>query len=397
MTAYFIARQPILDASGKTFGYELLFRSGATNAYDCGVDGDTATARLLVNTVGDAGLQSIVGDSLAFFNLTGLFLERPEILDILDPERCVLEVLEDVEVTDAVVAGIEAMQAKGFTIALDDFVDPQRFERLLPLAQIVKYDITQHTMPELIKYREIDAAAGRLSLAERVETLKQFDVLKEAGFSYFQGYYFARPRIISGAKLPQNKITALELLRKINDPSISLDELAESISRDVSLSVRTLRYVNSPLCGMRAEVASIRHAVTMMGREPIRNWATLLAIGGMDDKPEQILKMVLTRARFCQLVAQRESLDDDGMYFTIGLLSMIDVLLDTGLEEALDMVFVNQSIRDQLLTGSGNGGQMLRSAAALERPQSELSDDLAELGPLYQQATSWSESTFQLM
>ena len=397
MTDYFIARQPILDASGNTFGYELLFRSGISESYDCAVDGDTATARVLVNTIGEAGLQSIVGDSLAFFNITGLFLERPEILDILDPERCVLEVLEDVVVTDAVVAGIEAMRAKGFTIALDDFVDPERFRRLLPLAHIIKYDITQHTTPELIEYRKIDAAAGRLSLAERVETVQQFDLLKAAGFSYFQGYYFAKPRIISGAKLPQNKIIALELLRKINDPSITIDELADSISQDVSLSVRTLRYLKSPLCAARSEVTSIRHAVVMIGREPIRNWATLLAISGMDDKPVQLLKMVLTRARFCQLVAQRESLDDDGMYFTIGLLSLIDVLLDTDLEEALNMVFINDSIRDQLLTGSGHGGQMLRSAAALERPYCDLDDDLAELGPLYQQASSWSESTFQLL
>lgn len=397
MTACYIARQPILDRSGNTYGYELLFRSTEKNAYDPTVAGDTATARVLVDTIVEVGLNSIVGPTMAFINLTQRFLECPDMLDILEPGRCVLEVLEDVEVTDAVVDGVNALRDKGHVIALDDFVDAEQFERLLPLVHIIKYDITQHSMNELANYRLKDAQAGRLSLAERVETLEEFEALSAAGFHYYQGYYFAKPRMISGTKLPQNKVAILQLLAQINNPASSIDDLAETLSHDVGLSVRTLKYVNSPICAMNSEVSSIRHAAVLLGREPIRNWVTLLVMTGMDDKPPELTKMALTRARFCQLYAQHQDLDNDAMYFTIGLLSLLGVLLDTELETALDQVSISSDMRDQLTKGEGEGGKMLMMLADLETPegQPDLTDQ--SIGPIYQDSIAWSETTFGLL
>ncbi len=397
MSAYYIARQPILDVHGDTYGYELLFRSTEKNAYDASVDGDTATARLLVNTLVEAGLENIVGSALAFVNLTQRFLENPEMLDVLQPGRCVLEVLETVTVSDEVVAGVEALRARGHIIALDDFVDVEQFQRLLPLAHIIKYDITQHSMEALAVHRLKDEKAGRLSLAERVETVDEFDALKAAGFHYYQGYYFAKPRMISGTKLPQNKVAVLQLLAQINDVSSTIDELAETISHDVALSIRTLKYVNSPLCALSAEVSSIRHAAVLLGREPIRNWVTLLVMTGMEDKPVELTKMALTRARFCQLVAKELGMGDDAMYFTIGLLSLLGVLMDTQLEEALEKVSINDDIRVQLLERSGAGGEMLQLVETHERPKVATEAVGTEHGRLYQQAISWSEQTFSLL
>ena len=397
MTACYIARQPILDRGGNTYGYELLFRSTEKNAYDPTVAGDTATARVLVDTIVEVGLNSIVGPTMAFINLTQRFLECPDMLDILEPGRCVLEVLEDVEVTDAVVDGVNALRDKGHIIALDDFVDAEQFERLLPLVHIIKYDITQHSMDGLANYRLKDAEAGRLSLAERVETLEEFEALSAAGFHYYQGYYFAKPRMISGTKLPQNKVAILQLLAQINNPASSIDDLAETLSHDVGLSVRTLKYVNSPMCAMSSEVSSIRHAAVLLGREPIRNWVTLLVMTGMDDKPPELTKIALTRARFCQLYAQHQGLDNSAMYFTIGLLSLLGVLLDTELETALDQVSISSDMRDQLTKGEGEGGKMLRMLADLETPegQPDLTDQ--SIGPIYQDSIAWSETTFGLL
>ena len=397
MSAYYIARQPILDVVGNTYGYELLFRSSQSNAYDANVDGDTATARVLINTILEAGLESIVGSALAFVNLTQRFLENPDILDLLQPGRCVLEVLEDVTVTDEVVAGVEALRAKGHIIALDDFVDVVQFQRLLPLAHIIKYDITQHTMQELAEHRLKDEQAGRLSLAERVETIDEFDALKAAGFHYYQGYYFAKPRMMSGAKVPQNKVAVLQLLAQINDPATTIEELAETISHDVALSVRTLKYVNSPMCALNAEVTSIMHATVMLGREPIRNWVTLLVMTGMDGKPAELTKMALTRARFCQLVAKERKLGSDAMYFTIGLLSLLGVLMDSELVDALEKVSISDDMRSQLLEQSGIGGEMLRTLEVHESARTDKNSGSAEFGFLYQEAIHWSEKTFGLL
>ena len=397
MTAFYIARQPILDAQGNTFGYELLFRSTEKNAYDFSIDGDTATARVIVDTIVEAGLDSIVGQAKAFVNLTQRFLENPEILDVLVPGRYVLEVLEDVQVTDGVVAGVKALIEKGHTIALDDFVDADHFERLLPLAHIIKYDITQHSSEQLVQYRLKDEAAGRLSLAERVETLEEFETLKVAGFQYYQGYYFAKPRMISGTKLPQNKIAILQLLAQINNPATSIDELAETLSHDVALSVRTLKYVNSPLCSMSTSVSSIRHAAVLLGRDPIRNWVTLLLMTGMDDKPVELTKMALTRARFCQMYAHHLTLDDEAMYFTIGLLSLLGVLMDTDLDTALEQVSISDEMRHQLISHSGEGGAMLKLLNRLETTEGRLQLDDQAIGPIYQSSIAWSEDTFGLL
>ena len=394
MTAFYIARQPILDNQGSTYGYELLFRSTEKNAFDPTIDGDAATASVLVNSIVEVGLDSIVGSSKAFINLTQKFIENPEMLDLLQPGSCVLEVLENVVVTDDVVAGVKALRERGHTIALDDFVDVEQFARLLPLAHIVKYDITQHSMEDLAKHRLKDAAAGRLSLAERVETLEEFEELKLAGFHYYQGYFFAKPKVISGNKLPQNKVAVLQLIAQFNDANTTIDELAETLSRDVSLSIRTLQFVNSPLCGFVNKVTSIRHAVVMLGREPIRNWVTLLAMSGIDDKPQELVKLALTRARFCQLVAMQKCLDDDAMYFTVGLLSLLGAMMDTELSVALEQITISEHVREQVLNGAGHGGQMLRLVEELEKPTPVLDVDNCSIGPLYQQAICWSEETF---
>lgn len=397
MTTFYIARQPILDVDGQTFGYELLFRSTEKNSYDPSVDGDTATARVLIDTIVEAGLESIVGRAKAFVNLTQRFLESPDMLDLLAPGRCVLEVLENVIVTDEVLAGVKALHAKGHTIALDDFVDPVQFAPLLPLTHIIKYDITQHSMEALQAYRLKDAKAGRLSLAERVETREQFETLKTFGFHYYQGYYFAKPLVVSGTKLPQNRVAMVQLLAQINDSSTTIEELADTLSRDVALSVRTLKYVNSPLCAMKTEVTSVRHAAVLLGREPIRNWLTLLVMTGMDGKPPELMKLVLTRARFCQLLAKERGLPDDAMYFTIGLLSMLGVLMDSELKVALENVSLSDDMRSQLLDGSGAGGDMLRLVSQLEKPEPDIEPGNAVIGPIYQSSISWSEQTFGLL
>ncbi|MFK7996900.1 MAG: EAL and HDOD domain-containing protein [Granulosicoccus sp.] len=397
MSTFYIARQPILDTQCQTFGYELLFRSTQKNAYDPGVDGDTATARVLVNTIVEAGLDSIVGNSLAFINLTQRFLENPDMLDLLEPGRCVLEVLEDVVVNDAVVAGVEALRAKGHTIALDDFVDPEQFAELMPMASIIKYDITQHSMDALASYRLKDEQGGRLSLAERVETLEQFETLKSFGFHYFQGYYFAKPCMISGKKLPQNKVAILRLLAQVNDLSTTIDQLADTLSHDVALSVRTLRYVNSPLSALSNEVTSIQHAAVLLGREPIRNWVILLVMTGIDDKPPELTKMALTRARFCQLLSKERALGEDAMYFTIGLLSLLGVFMGTELEDALAQVSISTDVRSQLVNGSGAGADMLKLVIQLEKADADMESGDEAVGPIYQQSISWAEQTFCLL
>ena len=304
-----------------------------------------------------------------------------------------LEVLETVDVSDEVVAGVQLLRDKGHLIALDDFVDEERFARLLPLAHIIKYDITQHSMEELARYCEIDAAAGRRSLAERVETHEEHEALTAFGFDYFQGYYFAKPKVLSGTKLPQNRLAMVQLIAEINDPDSSIDELAEIVGRNVSLGVRTLKYVNSPMSGLQTSVNSIKQATVLLGRSLIRNWVTLLIMTQMDDKPSELIKLALTRARFCQLKAQREGLDE-ARYFTLGLLSLLDVFMDSTMSDALDKVTLTEDMRQDLLNRYSVGGCLLSWVEGYEKGDTDaLADDDVSLatGKLYQDASRWAD------
>lgn len=398
MNAFYIARQPILCASGESFGYELLFRSSDSNAFDPSVDGNRATSSVLYNAIVQIGLDTLVGDALAFINLTDRFLEEPELLALLPPGRCVLEVLETVTVTDQVVAGVDQLRSAGHLIALDDFVDEVQFERLLPLADIIKYDLTQHSMDALATYCAKDAANGRRSLVERVETHEEFEQLRKFGFDYFQGYFFAKPKIISGAKIPQNRVALMQLMAEVNNPNATIHDVADIVGRDVSLGVRTLKYVNSPMNGLRAEVTSIQHATVLLGLEMIRNWVTLLIMSEMDDKPSELMKLALTRGRFCQLIAKEDGLDD-ARYFTLGLLSLLDVFMDQNLEEALSAVTVNEDMSSELLNRTGPGGRMLDRLAELEQgdTSSDPTPDDMRFGQVYQAAVLWCEETSNLL
>lgn len=339
-----------------------------------------------------------MGKGLAFINLTNRFFENTELLDLVPPGLCVLEVLETVEVTDEVVQGVKKLRAAGHMIALDDFEDDERFERLLPLADIIKYDITQHTVEELALRRETDLAAGRLSLAERVETHEEFETLSGYGFNYFQGYYFAKPKIISGSKLPANRVALIQLIAEINNPESSIDDLAEIVGRDVSLSVRTLRYVNSPINGLSTTVSSIKQAAVLLGRSLIRNWVTLLVMSKVDDKPSELIKLALIRARFCQLLAVEENADD-ARSFTFGLLSLLDAFMGSTMVDALSQVALSDDMRDELLNGNGDGGRMVRWAEILEQGGTdgipEESIDLAS--HLFRDATLWADEIVGLL
>lgn len=396
MPSYFIGRQPILDAMENTIGYELLFRSSTDNTYDPTIDGDSATARVLINSILESGLHSLIGSQLAFINCTNLFLENPDLLDLLPPEQCVLEVLETVVVTDKLVAGIKKLRNKGFSIALDDYNNNASFDRLKPLADIIKYDLTQYNLDVLAEFREKDNANDTKSLVERVEHREDFYTLKDAGFNYFQGYYFAKPLVISGSRLSPSKLTVLQLLSEINDPRSNINDIARIVSRDASLGIRTLKYVNSPITGLSATVKSVKHATVLLGRATIRNWVSLMVMTDLAEKPAELVKMALIRARFCQLMAREERLKEEGMYFTIGLLSLIDALTDTRLEVALHEIKLDTDMIVQMTERSGVGGYMLNTVELLEKPETYRNHQLELQHALkpYRSALQWAEQAY---
>ncbi len=369
MNDIFIGRQPIYDRKQGVYAYELLFRSAHSNAADI-TDGDQATSDVIVNTFMEIGLDNIVGDKLAFINLTRAFFVDETTIS-LPRERVVLELLEDIEADEEVVAGVTRLSQQGYSIALDDFIYHESLQPLVELADIIKIDIMALSQDEIRDHvAQLRQHPLRL-LAEKVETRDEFDFCMELGFDYFQGYFFAQPKIIRSQRLPNNRLAILKLMSRLQDPEITPTELEELIARDVAFSYKILRYVNSAAVALPRQIESIRQAVVILGMSTIRSWTTLLAMSQVDDKPTELVVTAMIRARMAENMAHARNESGTDVYFTVGLFSALDALMDNSMEEILTQLPLADHIADALLHYKGSHGKTLSCVLAYERGQWE--------------------------
>ncbi len=366
MSKVFIGRQAIFNAEQEVIAYELLFRSDdLTNAAQF-IDGDKATSEVILNTFTEIGLQQIVGKLPPFINFGRSFLLNTHFLPQL-PKHTVIEVLEGIEVDEILLQTLRSLSERGYKIALDDFLYHPQLEPLVELANIIKLDLSQIEMAEMPQHIAQIRRPDLKLLAEKVETHAQFEACKALGFDYFQGYFLCKPQIIEGRKLPTNKIGVLRLLAKLQDPEINLGELETLIKSDVSMSYRLLKYVNSAEMARRREISSIHDAIMLLGWQSIRRIATLVALSRIDDKPRELMIMSLIRAHMCESLGGNQQIFDVNYYFTVGLFSTLDAMLDLPMAQILEDISLSSELRNALLRHEGPLGQMLRCTLQYER------------------------------
>lgn len=395
----FVARQPIFDRQQQIFAYELLFRQGQVNAYTA-TDGDQATSNVIVNSLWLIGLNTLTHGKRAFINFTANLLKN-EVVTILPREQVVVEILETVEPTAEVVGVCQKLRERGFQLALDDFVFEPRFEPFLEIADIIKVDFTTTNMVEQQRLIERCKGMGIRFLAEKVETRAQYEQAMAMGYSYFQGYFFSKPVVVKGQDIPSSKAIGFRVLQELNSVPIELERLEYLIGRDVSLSYKLLKLINSPVFGLRSEMRTIRQALVMLGTKETVKWASLmLARGIAEDKPGELVLISVIRARFCELLmAEAGHKRDSSDAFLMGLFSLIDALLDRPLQEVLDELPVAAVVRNALLGESGLFHTIYSLAVAYERGDwdevGRLSDRLAitekRLPALHLNSLTWAK------
>jgi len=363
----FIGRQPIYDRKLGVYAYELLFRAADMNTATI-TDGDKATSDVIINTFLEIGLDNIVGDRLAFINLTRSFFVNEHSIS-LPKDRVALELLEEIEADDEVVAGVKRLSDQGYTIALDDFIYHESLKPLVQLADIIKIDIMALDRDEVRDHVQALREHPPLLLAEKVETQEEFDYCMELGFDYFQGYFFAQPKVIRGQRLPNNRLAILKLLSQLQDPDISPQQLEDLIAQDVAFSYRILRYVNSASFAMPRTIESIQQAVVLLGLQSIKSWTTLLAMSQVDNKPAELVITALVRAKMAEELARAQKAERPDSFFTVGLFSALDALMDNTMEEILTQLPLADHISDALLHRKGLHGEVLSSVLAYERGQ----------------------------
>jgi EAL and modified HD-GYP domain-containing signal transduction protein len=375
-----IGRQPIHDAFGELYGFELLFRAaaGRDTAHAAGDDdpGDAATTSTIMAAFAEFPLGDLLGGLPGFVNLTRAFLVG-ELPVPFDPGLAVLEILETVAVDDEVVAGVKRLRALGYELALDDFVWSPAADPLIELVSIVKVDVLSLTWDEIMTTVERCRRPGLRLLAEKVEDQAMLERCLEAGFELFQGYFLGRPQTLTADSLAPSQAMAMQLLGRLSDPDVTIDEVEAIMRPDPGLSYRLLRLTNSSANGLPRTVSSIRDAVMLVGLQKLRAWMVLISLSSAGTGSD--VSTALIRAHTCELLARRvaDPVVRPDVAFTLGLLDGIAETLGMTVAMMLEgLPPLSGELNQALLGTPGPLRSILDTVAAYER------DDLDELPAL---------------
>lgn len=395
----YIARQPIVDADHDLIAYELLFRHSA-HAQRAHIETDVdAGITVISNTLFNMGTEWLLKGKLAFVNMEASML-MSSFSTLLPKENVVIEVLETVRVTPEVLERLRELREAGYRFALDDFNYLPESESLLPLADYVKLDVLAHTPEELTRMVHAIRRYPVKLVAEKVETPEQFRHCRSLGFDYFQGYYFARPENIVTRVINPTHATVLQLMEKVRTDA-DVKDLENLFKKDVALTFKLLRYINSAGFGLSCEVQSIRHAVSILGMQPLYRWLSLLLVtAGTGPTAPTLARTAITRGRLCELLGKQSlARNDQDNLFIVGVFSLLPALLEITMDQLLERVVIPESFADALLNRQGLYGPFLALAEAMESGEPQRLEDLStslmltpdRVNEAHMQALAWVE------
>lgn len=363
----YLARQPIVDKQQKIIGYELLFcRSGEAGRVSF-TDDHLATSKILTNILGTMGTEWLLGDKLAFIN-TSTSLLMSDFLKLLPSDRVVPEIQGHTQPTPELLARCHKLRTRGFRLVLDNFELTPESEPLLEIASFIKLDIRKLQAEGKLEahVKALEKYPAKL-IAEKVETKQEHDLCEQMGFSYYQGYYFTRPETLSAKVINPAYSIVLELLDKVRSNE-DVKDIELSFKRDVALSFKLLRYINSVGFGLSCEIQSLRHALAILGYPQLYRWLTLLLVTAGDGTTSPaLMKTAVTRGRLTELLGKDmlEAADRDNL-FIVGVFSLLDAMLEMPMNEVLDKLSLPEAISDALLSQQGLYGPFLDLAVACE-------------------------------
>jgi c-di-GMP-related signal transduction protein len=396
----YLARQPIFNRLKQIFAYELLFRDGLSNAFPQ-IDGDAASSKVLSNSFFCMGTDQITGGKKTFINFTRELLVQK--IPLLFPrENLVVEILENILPTADVILACKEMAAAGYQLALDDFVFDPSLEPLIAMAKIIKIDI------RMTPGDQAKAILERLSdypvkfLAEKVETYEEYETYLEMGFDYFQGFFFSKPQILTARDISPSKLSLLQIMAEVNRHEMQISAVEKMISRDVSVSLKLIRYINSPYYSRGQEISSIQQAILRLGEAGIRRFIPIIIMSAFaEDKPHELIRASVIRARFCELLCKNTTKRlKSPELFTLGLFSLIDAIMDEQMDIVLEKLPFSNGIRNALISGTGEMAEYLKLVQAYETGDwitvSRFADSIGmeqdQIPVLYLDAVVWADT-----
>lgn len=372
----FLGRQPILDRDQHIVAYELLFRS-SSQSQNAEITNDfQASAHVITQAFSEFGIASVLGNKKGFINVSADLL-LSDIIELLPQDKIVIELLETIQVNDEIISRCRELKAMGFTLALDDYGGDPQFEPLFDIVDVVKFDLPQME-PAALENRVSHLQKWPLKLlAEKVEYVDQAIHCHKLGFDLFQGYYFARPVILSGRRADSSKLAIMQLLGLVLDDAETLT-IEQSFKHDPSLSYNMLRLVNSVAMGLPSKISSLRQAIVVLGRQQLQRWLQLLLFvnqGG--DMQNPLLELAATRGKLMELLAAAQAPQERGFHdraFMTGIMSLLDTLLGMPIEEVVSQINLADDVENALVKHEGKLGKMLLLVEKLEQNDFEAAE-----------------------
>lgn len=391
-----MARQPIFDRAGRVAGYELLYRGGELEAGATG-EADERTVRSMEALV-ELGLERLVGDSIAFLNIDFDFIDCP-LFDALPSERIVLEILEDTQPTEANLDRVRNLKMRGFVLAIDDYAFQPHLDPFLEFAQIVKLECSSlDPQADGARIRRL-MVNGKKVLAEKVEEMEVFEAYKGLGCQLFQGYFFARPSLVEGSAIASNRAALLTFMARIHDEDVSLREIEQIVSSDVSFTYKLLKLVQSAQVAAPPSVKTVGQAILFLGLRSTAAIASVLALSAVSDRPSELLVHSLVRAKMCEELAREAGFAEPESYFTLGLLSVLDAFLNRPMDQILSSLPLAERLKSALLDRDPSCpmGRALKCAKDYEMGRFDHAErfgfPVAAMASAYEYSVRWADET----
>ena len=365
----YIARQPILDNNQRLYAYELLYRGAAHYTLN-NVSGNKATTSLLTSAFITHGIEKISDNKPCFINFTqDLIIKR--IPAAFPKTKLVVEILEDVEITEEIIKSCRFLKDKGYQLALDDFIFDPKFKPLLELTDIVKIDVRLTPLNTIHKtLKSLQPYRVKL-LAEKVEDQDEFERAHKLGFKYFQGYYFSKPKQIQIKEISAAKISLINLLAEVSRKTTDINRLHDIISTDIAISYKLLRFLDSAYFYRLQKVKTVRHAIAYLGETELRRFILLVLVSELSSgQPDELVRIAVVRAKFMELMVKGSRLENLGSeLFLVGLFSLLDVMLNVSMSDVMEKLPLEEDVKNALISMQGTCAPFLRIAIAYERNQ----------------------------
>jgi len=366
---FFIARQPVLDRRQKLTAYELLFRRASTGAAH--VTNDISATATVIAHASKLGLVNVIGALPGFINVDTKVL-MSDFIQFLPFDKVFLEVLETVRITDELITRIKQLKLAGYRFVIDDVTaDTEELRRLLPFVDMIKIDIMEISRQQVSGLFHALKGYNKKMLAEKVETLEDFAFCHELGFDLFQGYFFSKPKVLTGKKLHTGQLSVVNILNKLIADA-EINEIETAIKKDAGLALNLIRLVNTAAFMTQQRIATIRQAINVLGRRQLQRWLQILMYADADQSDSfmsPLLILATTRGRLMELMAQKTGSHDhlsSDTAFTVGIMSLINVLFDTPMVQLLAQISVSDDIKKALINRTGIYGDMLQLVIDLE-------------------------------